>query len=202
MGNYAILVGKTNDIASFERNESDEELSLGADLAPVAWFALFDKEEIVVTEPNDSAPEYHWRCLSLLTTKEKALARLAKRKATLLTIFPKFSEKYLTALTEAVEKMKRSHIQIILSDLDDQFAEENRAMLESFLQTFDSQDMELWRDLLGYAGCKLGKTIGDLEYDPEIVVNSFVGWVSGQPSPDECLIEPPKKPQRPWWKVW
>src|SRR5512134_143876 len=97
MPDYSFLVGKPDCRATFQTEDTDEEIAHACDWVPIAWLALFKPEDVALVEERlddkrdqsqDSPAEPPSSCATLIAERSSALANLDRRLTRLERILP------------------------------------------------------------------------------------------------------------------
>ncbi len=179
MSGSTTMVSTARTASSARRGDGDEIVSYAADILPIAWVAMFAAEDVQVV------PGGGW--LTLFSTKSAARARLIEAEPVLREVFPPSVAHHLPLLLASVDGTPGDHLQVFLHDAVYPWTETERDTLVGLLRAVRGWSVEAWRGALSFIDCELGESLGALRFHPGTIVNGLVGWVTGQPCPDDAL---------------
>jgi hypothetical protein len=202
MADYAYLVGRRQPVASFRRDDADEEIAYACDWVPIAWLALFEPEDTLsVAEPLEArvaekqAPYPQVRalnlpadpkrsCATLLRERKAALASYSRRRGRLERILPADLVPQLRALEMAVESALSPYIQVLVTDLDLYVSfDDSEERLRGLIATMDSDEPGRWRALLSHVQAQMGSGLSQVRYPKGAEIPAVVGYLPEKSSP-------------------
>jgi len=163
---YAFLEW-TNTSTPERQRENSREIAYGIDYIPIAWLALFEREDVQAVDLMGRKKMH--KVATAIVDKATAVGRLKTRLSTIKKMCPIDTHAALDTLLERIADAPGGYIQMQLSDIDWIVSSpDSVADVRHMTKAYHSKRVKSWALLLSQAQIRFGRSLDTLEFEPEL----------------------------------